>query len=246
MADSRDILTRPAAAGVTDVYGPDPDQVVEWFTPVSPPRATVAVVHGGFWRPEYDRAHLRPLCGALRDAGMRVAAVEYRRGVAPAVTAGDVAAAVGHVGEAVAGEPLLLLGHSAGGHLALYLEPRAAVPVAGVVALAPVTDMRDGWRRDLDGGAVAAFLGGSPEEVPDLYDEFTVAEPGSRAVVLHGDVDEWVPVEMSREYVARTGRTVLRELPGVGHFPPIDPESAVWPVLRETLDDLATGRPATH
>lgn len=247
MADPRDVLTRPAVEGVTFGYGDSPNQVVECFGPEDGP--PIVFIHGGFWRHEYDRAHVRPLCNALAALGSRVFAIEYRRtggaGGFPA-TFQDVLAALRAVGARTTG-PVVLAGHSAGGHLALWaaaapsgstVEPadrattsaRSPIPLASVVALAPVSDLARAFHDDLDGGAVAALLGGSPDEFPQRY---LAADPArstgidAPVTVIHGELDEWVPVDYSRRHVAEHGGNLV-VLADIEHFGLIDPESSAW------------------
>ena len=135
----------------TTAYGIDPDQVYDVRLPTTglaaPTGTTVVVVHGGFWKAEWDRAHAAPQAQAFADAGHHVAVVEYRRtgmrgGGWPATFA-DVSAAV----DAVLADPALpdrcvLVGHSAGGHLVTLAATRPeARSLAGVVALAGCVDL---------------------------------------------------------------------------------------------------------
>ncbi|TDC01038.1 alpha/beta hydrolase [Micromonospora fluostatini] len=259
-ADPRGVLSRPSPPpDVTVRYGEQPDQVADLRRPggSGPARRLVVVVHGGFWRAEYDRTHTGPLAAALAGLGHPVAQLEYRRTGQPGGgwpgTLSDVvtgvaalpALAAGALPGRVTADPPILVGHSAGGHLALYAAAHAPATVGGVLALAPVADLAEAYRRDLDGGAVAALLGGGPADVPDRY---AVADPlarlplRTRTVVLHGTLDQQVPVELSRGYVAAAtaaGSTVtLVELPRCEHFGLIDPESPHWPQVTSALRSL--------
>ncbi|MEU9505495.1 alpha/beta hydrolase [Micromonospora sp. NPDC048170] len=250
-ADPRDVLSRPAVApDVTVSYGDHPDQVADLRVPAGsgPARRLVVVVHGGFWRAEYDRRHTDPLAVGLAALGHPVAQVEYRRTGQPGGgwpgTLTDVLAGVtelprlaaGALPGRVAAGPPLLVGHSAGGHLALYAAATATATVGGVLALAPVSDLAEAYRLDLDAGAVAALLGGGPAEFPDRYaaaDPRSLVPVPTRTVVVHGALDQQVPIAMSREFVA-AGRAAggdirLVELPECEHYGLIDPESEVWP-----------------
>jgi acetyl esterase/lipase len=160
----------------------------------------------------------------------------------------------------------ILAGHSAGGHLALWYAGSAAggtgtaaggtgtaagatgagvTPVRGVLALAPVADLALAHRLGLDDGAVAALLGGGPDEVPDRY---AAADPmrslplGVPTVIVHGTEDDRVPVEVSRSYVAAAraaGDDVsLVELRDTEHFAVIDPRSAVWSTILGAFREL--------
>lgn len=227
----------------TTAYGPDPAQVYDVRLPPGQARdVTVVVVHGGFWRAEYDRTHAGCQAQAFADAGWPVAVVEYRRTGMPGGgwpgTAEDVAAAV----SAVRDDPdlpgrLVLVGHSAGGHLVAWAAAQPwATGLAGVVSLAGVVDLRLASELRLGDGAVDAFLGGSPDERPEAY---AAADPALQAplvpvVLVHGADDEVVPPVVSRSYAARAAasRTAaavrLLEVPGCDHYGPIDPEHAAF------------------
>ncbi|MFC4018568.1 alpha/beta hydrolase family protein [Micromonospora sp. GCM10011542] len=262
-ADPRAVLTRPAPdPDHTVAYGEHPDQVADLRLPAGdgPARRLVVVVHGGFWRAEYDRRHTGPLAAALAGLGHPVAQLEYRRTGQPGGgwpgTLTDALTGVVELprlaAEAMPGrvtrDAPILVGHSAGGHLALYVAAVAPAAVGGVLALAPVADLVEAYRRDLDSGAVDALLGGGPERFPERYaasDPRALVPIRSRIVVVHGARDQQVPVELSRDFVA-AARAVetdisLVELPECEHFGLIDPESAAWPrvaaVLRSLHDD---------
>ncbi|WP_210407848.1 S9 family peptidase [Allokutzneria sp. NRRL B-24872] len=251
MTDSREVLSRPAPGPDSSVtYGEHPDHVADlWFPRGDGPFPVAVVIHGGFWRAEYDRVHARPMCVALREAGYLVCAPEYRRtgaeGGWPATfddTGAWLEALPELVGPRADTSRVALIGHSAGGHLALWAATRAEV--RGVVSLAGVCDLELASRRRLDNDAVGVLLGGTPESVPDRYevaDPMRLTPTEVRTVLLHGDADDIVPVEASRTYAAQAGPLCeLRELPGTGHFAVIDPLSTAWPeVLRALADVLA-------
>ncbi|GAA4012697.1 alpha/beta hydrolase [Allokutzneria multivorans] len=249
MTDSREVLTRPAPGPDSSVpYGEHPDHVADlWFPRGDGPFPVAVVIHGGFWRAEYDRVHARPMCAALRDAGYLVCAPEYRRtgaGGGWPGTLDDTEAWLEALPELLGSRAdtsrIGLIGHSAGGHLALWAATRAEVK--GVVSLAGVCDLELASRLRLDEDAVGTLLGGTPESVPDRYE---VANPVRltptevKTVLLHGDADDIVPVEASRTYAAQAGPLCeLRELPGTGHFAVIDPLSSAWPAVLQALADV--------
>ncbi|WP_406279480.1 alpha/beta hydrolase [Embleya sp. NBC_00896] len=261
MSDSRDVLTRPAAGPDRTLrYGPAADHVVDVWTPAAEPRGLVVVVHGGYWRAEYDRVHTYPMCVALAAEGYTVASIEYRRAGQPGGgrpgTFADVAAALDLLcGEATG--PVVVVGHSAGGHLAAWAGLRHRLPaggvgrlpepppLTGVVSLAGVLDLGAALALDLDDGAAAEFLGEPSEEVLAHADPLRLTGTdvgGPRFVLLHGDADDLVPIELSRAFAKASG-TELRVLPGIGHFEPIDPHSTAWPeVLRAVSEAFAAGR----
>jgi acetyl esterase/lipase len=211
---------------MADIYLPDP---------AAPRRRPVIFVHGGFWSPEYDRTHARPLAEALAHRGHVVVLLEYRRVPGdPDLTIGDLLLAVSACGDEVpeaAGQRPLLLGHSAGGHLVLWL---ASLTVEGdIVALAPVADLGDTHRQGLGDGAVEAFLGGPPDDRPDL-DPLQIP-PTSPTVVIHGTDDTLVPAAQSRRYSDAHGVRLV-ELRDVAHFQLIDPASTAWAAVIAELD----------
>lgn len=231
VSEDRSVLSRPARTpDATWRYGAEADQVADRYDGAGGRRPLV-LVHGGFWRPDYDRVHLRPLAAALADRGHPVLSVEYRRRPGdPDTTVADVLAA-----EAALPWPdAVVVGHSAGGHLALLLAHHRGRPC---LALAPVADLASADALALDGGAVADFLGGPAAARADL-DPARLGSPSAPVTVLHGEADGPVPADLSRSYAAASGaRLVL--LPEHGHFAVIDPASSAWPALLAELDRLA-------
>jgi acetyl esterase/lipase len=245
MAD--DILTRSARPpDFTVVYGPLPEHVADvWLPPAPGGRPLVILIHGGFWKVAYDRMHVAPAAEALAAAGYPVATLEYRRvgggGGWPA-TFDDVAAGVAALPGLIEagrgnGGPVLI-GHSAGGQLALWAA-RLGADIGGVVALAPVADLARAHALGLGGGAVEAVLGGGPADVPDRYAQVDPAANlpvGVPIVIVHGRLDQQVPFELGRDFArasaAAGDMTNLVDLPDIEHFGLIDPLSPAWhPVL---------------
>ena len=238
MPEDRSVLARPAP-GPRRVwhYGSGPDRLADLYLPDTPVRATVLLVHGGYWRPEYDRMHLRPMAAALADAGYATALVEYPRvpGDPDAAVVELRAAAVGVEAEVGHGPPLLV-GHSAGGQLALVLAADPSLPIAGCLAVAPVADLVEAERLDLDDGAVRAFLGAAADARPDL-DPVRLPPAVRPVALLHGAADTLVPPDLSTRYHRATGAALVL-LDGIAHFEPIDPTSRAWPAVLSELGAL--------
>jgi acetyl esterase/lipase len=204
----------------------------------------VAVVHGGFWRSRVDASSIAPLAAALAAAGHRVWNLEYPRvgeaGGGWPGTADAVAAALDALVAEAAGRAVAVVGHSAGGHLALWAS--RGRPLAAVVALAPVCDLAAAHREGLGEGAVEELIGAPPEAAPTAYRE---ASPGERlplgvpALLVHGDADPRVPIAQSRAYAAAARAAGdacdLVELPGVDHMALIEPDGPAWAAITARL-----------
>ena len=241
--DPHEVMTRPAEPpDLVLRYAAHDDGLVDVHLPpgAARPRPLVFFVHGGFWRQQWDRTHARPLANALAAEGFVVALPEYRRVGGQGgwlTTAEDVDAALSALpglleGTGVQTTTTILVGHSAGGHLVLWLanQPHR---VERVVALAPVGDLRRAAQWGMGSGAAVDFLHGTPEQVPEAYDAADPAtrmrdRPACEVVVVHGDADDAVPVESSRGLARRFGWLDYRELPGVDHFGVIDPQATAW------------------
>ena len=242
MAEDRSILTR--SAGVADrvlAYGEDPDQLMEVRDggAGAAARPLVLIIHGGFWRPDIDRAHARPMAQAIAAAGWTVALPEYRRIPGdPAPTLADLTVVLARAPGAVAlhAGGLILIGHSAGGHLALWAAAARLCPaLAATLALAPVADLLLAHEMGLDHGAVTAFLGGDPVSRPDL-DPRQMPGPQTPTTILHGSDDAIVPLAISESYAAAHPTVTLIPVPDAGHYALIDPNSAAWPLVMRQLD----------
>jgi acetyl esterase/lipase len=212
--------------------------------------AIAVFIHGGFWRARYAADTTTPLaavCARLTPAPW-VWNIEYPRVGMPGGgwpgTALAVRDAVGAAVAAADGRPVGLIGHSAGGHLALWAAHEH--PVAVAVSLAGVCDLEAGAEESIGHGAVLEFLGADPDA--DLY---RAASPIARlplgvpVVLIHGDADDVVPIEQSREFrsaaVAAGDVCELYELRGGGHFEVIQPDGRAWPILRKRLQALMLG-----
>ena len=196
----------PIRASRRIVYGPDENQFIDLFEPQSAPHSeTVMMIHGGFWRAKYDLHHASHLCAALAREGFTVANVEYRRvGNAGGGWPGsfhDIEQARDATRNLFTDAPLVVCGHSAGGHLALLLgcEDRG---LAGVVALSPVAVLRDAYDLHLSNDAVVEFMGGTPQQrAREYYEACPARHPLIvPATLIHGIDDDVVPISLSREY----------------------------------------------
>jgi acetyl esterase/lipase len=208
--------------------------------PSDPDTPLVVLLHGGFWKQEWDRRHTRAQARALAELGAVVATPEYRRvpaGGGWPVTGDDVLLAVRRLPGLLAGLGIAtgetkVVGHSAGGHLALWLATQV-LPLSRVVALAPVCDLQKAMRLHLGNDATQALLGSADPADADPMTLFDT-RPDSEVVIVHGELDQDVPVSLSRGFVQRHPWVDLREL-HCGHMEPIEPGSVAWPTVIEAL-----------
>ena len=264
MIVSDDILTLPPPpADARLAYGPDPNQFLDLRLP-SPkernksPYPLIINIHGGYWRAKYNLDHAGHLCAALSAKGLATANLEYRRvgneGGAWPGTFADIRSAYYFL---VQNAPvhnldprrIVVMGHSAGGQLALCLTAHEP-SVTRVVSLAGVVDLQRAYQLHLSNDAVVEFLRGTPHEVPDHYreaDPMVLAIPQARQWLIHGSADDIVPPDFSRDYVSakqkRSGKEKedahLLEISGAGHFDVIDPRTQAWKRVEETVLQLA-------
>jgi dipeptidyl aminopeptidase/acylaminoacyl peptidase len=251
LAELKDWATVHGAAPQTHRYGKGPEQEADLLVPPGEqPHRVAVLLHGGFWGARYTRSIMGALAVDLARRGWATWNIEYRRdgsGGGAHQTLADVAAAVDALrtfdGRLDAGR-LLVIGHSAGGQLALCSAWLA--PVAAVVSLAGVCDLVAAANQGIGENAAVRFIGATPQERPD---EYALANPLARlptgvdVLLVHGDADTRVPVEQSRDYAAAAraagDRCELLELPGVDHLSLIDPRTSVWAAVAERLPALA-------
>jgi acetyl esterase/lipase len=244
-------------------YGAERLQFGDLYLPVGPgPHPVALTIHGGFWRAQYGLDHIAGLSAALSSAGVAVWNIEYRRLGDPGGgwpgTFTDVGQAADHIRELARLYQLDLkraaaVGHSAGGHLALWLAGRHWIACASplytaqpielslVVALAPVADLKRAYQLNLSNGVVQQFLG-APEEHTDRYRAASPAEMlplRVRQTLVHGTQDHIVPIEISRSYreaAVKAGDQVeLIEHDGAGHFEVVDPQTVEGQKVIETV-----------
>jgi acetyl esterase/lipase len=214
-------------------------------------------VHGGYWRAGYNLEHAGHFCAALTGKGLATANLEYRRvgneGGGWPNTFADIRSAytflLQHASEhSLDTNRVLVMGHSAGGQLALCLAAHEP-GVTRVVSLAGVVDLQRAYQLHLSNDAVVEFLRGTPGQVPDHYreaDPMQLSIPRARQWLIHGSADDVVPPAFSRDYVAakkrRTGKDKedvhLLEIPEADHFDLIDPRTPAWKQVEPAVLDL--------
>jgi len=250
---SDDILTLPPPAVDAHLpYGTDPNQFADLRLPKTKgPFPLVMNIHGGFWRAKYTLAHTGHLCAALTAKGIATYNIEYRRVGNPGGgwpgTFEDIRNAYRYLPQIAKrydldSTKLLVMGHSAGGQLALCLAAHES-SLKRVVSLAGVVDLQQAWEQHLSDNAVVEFLGGKPSEVTEHYRE---ADPIQLAInrattqwLIHGAGDDTVPSFFSRQYAEqkkKSGEDVhYTEVSTAGHFDLIDPRSKAGPTVENTV-----------
>lgn len=241
-------------------YGNHPSQFGELRMPDDlGPSPVIVVIHGGFWQAKYDLYENDPICDDLTARGFATWNIEYRRvgeeGGGWPGTCHDVMAAVNHLSVieqsySIDLANVIIIGHSAGGHLGLWLASRTkgvqkeepftelVIPIQKVISLAGVTDLKQMWDTHNKMGIrspVAGFMGGSPTEVAKRYEMSSPIEllpKNIEQVLIHGALDRHVPVQQSKDYFHKLkkagGNVRLTVLEDVEHFKIIDPESTAW------------------
>ncbi len=238
-------------------YGHDDDRVGELRVPGGTgPHPVAVLLHGGFWRRHWTRELMDPIAVDLAKRGYAVWNIEYRRvgeGGGFPETLFDVGAAIDHLANLAPQyhldlDDITVMGHSAGGHLALWAASRGRlasgepgadplITPTKVIGLAPVTDLDAAHREELGDGAVAAFMGGAAGEAWRVASPIELLPIGTPSILVHGTADDAVPIEQSERYVAAAANGALAQLVVFDgdHFDPIDPSSAAWAEVVQRL-----------
>ncbi len=258
----QDLLKRPAAKPDARIaYGGAPSQFVELWLPSGPGPFPVAVlIHGGCWRADLPGIELVDAAAQdLRKRGIAVWDIEYRRLGEPGGgypgTYQDVATAVDRLRSEgpryrLKLERVVAVGHSAGGHLALWAAARHRLasssplhtadplPIAAVVSLGGFSDLERQARAiasPCGKGVVSAIVGAPSVARPNVYSDTSPAALlplGVRQVLIHGSLDTISPPVVDlryREQAAAAGdRVEARTIAGAGHFELISPSEPAW------------------
>ena len=241
----------PPPADLLVPYGLDSRQFGELrFAKGNARDAIMMIIHGGFWRNRYDLAHTSHFCAALSALGFATWNIEYRRvgdeGGGWPGSLEDVRQAWRFIPQLARKYELstndaILIGHSAGAHLALCLAAYEH-SVRAVVSLAGLVDLQRTWELHLSGNAAAEFLGGSPEDIPQHYasaDPVKLPIPQAEQWIIYGAQDTVVPADFSRLYCEgkrNRGEDVSSlEIVKADHYDLIDPRSAAWPAVKGVI-----------
>jgi acetyl esterase/lipase len=274
--DNDTLPAKPATARVA--YGTDSLQFGDLRMPTGPgPFPVAIVIHGGCWVSRFaSLQNSTAFSDALRDAGIATWNIEYRRADSPGGgwpnTFLDAVAATDRLRDLARTYPLDLtrvvaVGHSAGGHLAMWLSSadkipagspiarRHPLPLVGAVALAGIADLAEfrTYSRFTCGDVVDGLMGGTPEQVPERY---AAGSPRQLLPVrvpqvqIVGTEDRVMPAaarEAQRAAAEATGTPfVLRVIEGAGHHELLSPRSAAWPVILDEVRRLLSPAGATR
>lgn len=255
-------LPQPAPDEIIE-YGTQPRQFGELRLPEGEgPFPVAVVIHGGCWLAAYDQGYMAALAEAITDLGWATWTIGYRRvgetGGGWPNTFLDAAAAVDYLPELARRYPLdvekiIAVGHSAGGHLALWLAGRPGLAetsplyspdpqtVNGVLALAAAADLEYLSQNETCGNAATLLMDGTPADHPQRYADGSaigIVPLGVPQILINGEMDAtWtVPADRYFEAAVEAGDAVRKwTMPGAGHFELVVPGSANWNVVRDAF-----------
>ncbi|MEY2397633.1 MAG: hypothetical protein QOJ00_807 [Actinomycetota bacterium] len=227
-------------------WGTEANQLLDVYTPDAKPRGVVALIHGGFWRAIYGREGLAEHCTMFASDGYVAANVAYRRvgeaGGGWPGTCTDVVGALQALTDAH-GPLTAVIGHSAGGHLALWASKEVTPRPKVVISVAGCNDLGRAQHINAGNGAVDDFLGG-----PGRLAELAAADPvrrvplGVKTLLVVPDDDGVVSQSLSDSYLktalAAGDDVELTRVVG-DHFSVLDVGSAVWTAVRAAVDAAA-------
>lgn len=245
------------------IYGKHAEQFGELYLPKKAElHPVIILIHGGCWQAQYDLSTLGQLSKALTKIGYAVWNIEFRRlgnGGGFPITFEDVAMGadfLNTIAETYALDlsKLTAMGHSAGGHLALWLAGRhhlphssklfseSAIKIQRVISLAGIPDLVAGVEQDICRGACQDLAGGLPHEVPEQYQ---LASPHHLLPLsiphwhLVGALDSHVPASYLKPFIQKAklqdNKVYFKVIPDIGHFEMVMPDTASWKHIKEAL-----------
>ncbi|HEY1630068.1 MAG TPA: alpha/beta hydrolase [Rhizomicrobium sp.] len=268
-----DLLARPRPQPTKVAsYGTAKEQMGELFLPAGAgPHPVVVMIHGGCWQAELPGTELMDYLSAdLQKRGFAVWNVEYRRIASPGGgypgTFQDIADGLDTLrglapANALDLRKVVVVGHSAGGHLALWAAARPRLPktsplyrkdplpIAGVVSLAGIDDLA-AYRADgpaACGGpaTIDSLVGPATASHPDVYADTSpsaLLPIGARQLIVSGSLDHIVPTHFAAEYAAKAKAAGddarALDIAGTGHFELIDPNSNAWKQIEPLIEAM--------
>lgn len=240
-------------------YGAGEYQFAEYWHPGTSEPALVILIHGGCWSNEYGLDHIRALASKLKGSGYAVWSTEYRRvgdaGGGWPGTFEDIADSLNYTDKLsnVNQRAKFVMGHSAGGHLALWVAAAGHLPldsplgkriktqIQGAIGLAPIADLAAYSLGDNSCEVVTEKLMGGPAKA--LAERYALGSPSSLlpsadSILIHGESDTIVNISQSLGYAASSPRASIISLKGLGHFDMINPEGPVFDRIINALERL--------
>jgi acetyl esterase/lipase len=274
LLDWPDLLSRPLPAPTKVVsYGDLPDQVAQvWLPAGKGPFPVVLMVHGGCWLSGVAKLSIMNYAAEdLRQRGIAVWNIEYRGVDRPGGgypgTFEDVAAAADALvrlgpGYGLRTDHVVALGHSAGGHLALWLAARGRIPpgsplkaanplhIAAAVSLGGLPDLEAVHAQGICGAVtVEKLVGHSAAHHGSVWSDTSPAELGAgrdREVLISGDEDRIAPPALADAYAAKMkarGADIRAvTLADTGHVELIAPGTPAWSEAIRTVESLLRER----
>lgn len=223
----RHLVNRAAHPFETIRYGPHSDNIGDLRRG---DEGLAVLVHGGFWRHEWARDTMEALAVDIARRGRHTLNIEYRRlgdGGGWPGSAHDVLMALDVIPQLGFGtSQTSVIGHSAGGHLAIWAASRTSTEVSRVVALAPLIELDRHAGSQLFGASESSTLlhSGAPARI---------TPGGISTTLVHGTSDALVPVEHSLSL--RGEQAVEVDTPDIGHFEILDPTQGHWEEIARRL-----------
>lgn len=226
-------------------YGEEPYQFGRLWLPTSSdnPADLIAFIHGGCWLNQFDMAHTYPAATALAQAGYAVWSLEYRRIGDPGGgwpgSYNDIKDGIHHISNlsefGVKTDNIVIVGHSAGGHLGL-LAGVDFPALNAVIGLAAITDIEKyaAGTNDCE-TATELFMGATVAQASELYQTANPAKLDlhSQTLLLYGAADSIVKV--SQSVLPNARKSGLEE---AGHFDWVHPGTEAFQLLLDSLGNL--------
>ena len=227
-------------------YGDADQQFGELWLPGESSKGLIVFVHGGCWLNQFDVKHSRPLAHQLAEDGYTVWSLEYRRlgdpGAGIPGTFDDLALATEDLNRlkafGVETQRILIAGHSAGGHLALWTSARFPERFTGALGMAAITDLAEYAKGDSPcEQAALTLMGGLSEEQPDRYQAYSPAELKlhENTHLIQGKQDAIVPGAQSLALDLNEGR--VSYTPG-GHFDLMHPMTRDYNSVHQKIEEI--------
>ncbi len=245
-------------------YGTHPSQFgVLSIPPSSSPCPVVVTIHGGYWKSEHSLGQLTDITNDLNTHGYATWNIEYRRvgeiGAGFPGTFTDIIDAVNYLNVIkhqfkIDLSNVIVLGHSAGGHLALWLAsrvtsttyfPNLTIDIKKVISLSGITDLKTMYAFQKENGrdnAISNFMGGDPITMNNNYllgSPIELLPFNVEQVLIHGDFDNYVPVEQAISYYDKANevgeKISIYIIPETDHFMVINPLSLAWKTVIDSL-----------